>query len=191
MATITVLAFDAKGRPIEFESWLEDYTYTCRVSPRTTLTLASLETRLLEAETCARAVAASRGTPSSSFFDWCTPSLQASSVASDAAVDFLGAKKVGAASAPSGGHNRGGDKRSGGGGVGGGGGGGGGSGGDGGGRGGRGGGGGGRGRAVWGGGTGATSSGAASGGAADGGVGSGGGLQQQQQPRQQETPSPQ
>ncbi|CAI5468383.1 unnamed protein product [Closterium sp. Yama58-4] len=44
------------------------------------LTLASFETRLLEAETSAYAVAAPRGTPSSSFFEGCSPSLLVPSV---------------------------------------------------------------------------------------------------------------
>ncbi|CAI7787782.1 unnamed protein product [Closterium sp. NIES-53] len=66
------------------------------------LTLASFETRLLEAETSARAVATSRGTPSPSFCEGCSPSLLTPSVASAAAFDFIGAEKVGAASAPSG-----------------------------------------------------------------------------------------
>ncbi|CAI7900423.1 unnamed protein product [Closterium sp. NIES-53] len=65
------------------------------------LTLASFETRLLEAETSARAVAAFRGTPSPSFCEGCSPSLLTPSVASAAAFDFIGAEKVGAASAPS------------------------------------------------------------------------------------------
>ncbi|CAI7888939.1 unnamed protein product [Closterium sp. NIES-53] len=67
----------------------------------TELTISSFKTHLLKAKTPARAVAASRGTPRASFFEGCSPSLLAPSVASAAAVDFLGAEEVGAASAPS------------------------------------------------------------------------------------------
>ncbi|CAI7745470.1 unnamed protein product [Closterium sp. NIES-54] len=146
------------------------------------LDLASFEKHLLEAEISARTVAASRGTPSTSFFQGCTPSLLASSVAFAAAVDFLGAEEFGTASASSGRRNMGGRRRGGGGGGGGGGSGRGGNEGGGGSRGGEGGWGGGRGGAGGGGGTGAASGGAASGGAAGGGGGFGGGQQQQQQP---------
>ncbi|CAI7878898.1 unnamed protein product [Closterium sp. NIES-54] len=55
----------------------------------TSSTLASFDTRLLESETTTRAVTASHGTPSTSFFERCAPSLFASSVASAAAVDVL------------------------------------------------------------------------------------------------------
>ncbi|CAI7823407.1 unnamed protein product [Closterium sp. NIES-53] len=65
------------------------------------LTLASFETRLLKAETSAHALAASRGSHSLSFFEGCSPSLFAPSVAYAAAVDFLGADEVGALSASS------------------------------------------------------------------------------------------
>ncbi|CAI7736668.1 unnamed protein product [Closterium sp. NIES-53] len=85
----------------------------------TELTLASFETHLLEAETSARAVAASCGSPSLSFFEGCSPSLLVPSVASSGAVAFLGAKEVGAASTSSGKGGRGGDHGGGGGGGGG------------------------------------------------------------------------
>ncbi|CAI7866792.1 unnamed protein product [Closterium sp. NIES-53] len=65
------------------------------------LDLALFETRLLEAETSARTVGASRGSPITSFFEGCTPSLLASFDASAAAIDFLGAEEVGTACAPS------------------------------------------------------------------------------------------
>ncbi|CAI7819790.1 unnamed protein product [Closterium sp. NIES-53] len=111
----------------------------------TELTLASFETRPLKAETNARAIAASRGSPSLSFLEGSSPSLPVPSVVPASAVDVLGAEEVGPAS-PSRGryHSRGGHQRGwGGGGGGGGGSGGGGRGGGGGGRGGSGGGGGG------------------------------------------------
>ncbi|CAI7774995.1 unnamed protein product [Closterium sp. NIES-53] len=101
----------------------------------------ALPVRCPAAETSAYAVATSRGTPLPSFIEGCSPSLLAPSVASVAAVDFLGAKAVSAASTPSGRRNKGGrQKGKGGGGGSGGGGGGGGSGGGGGGSGGGGGG---------------------------------------------------
>ncbi|CAI7738124.1 unnamed protein product [Closterium sp. NIES-54] len=65
----------------------------------TKVTIDSFEKRLLEAEFAALAVAASRGTPLPSVFEGCSPSLLVSSVASAAAVDFLGVDEVGAASA--------------------------------------------------------------------------------------------
>ncbi|CAI7933125.1 unnamed protein product [Closterium sp. NIES-54] len=68
----------------------------------TKVTIDSFEKRLLEAESAALAVAASRGTPLPSVFEGCSPSLLVSSVASAAAVDFLGAEEVGDASAPAG-----------------------------------------------------------------------------------------
>ncbi|CAI7839277.1 unnamed protein product, partial [Closterium sp. NIES-54] len=159
----------------------------------TSLTLDSFETRLLEAYTSACAVAHSRGTPSTSFFEECTPSLLASFVASAAAVDFLGAEEAIASSAASGRRNKSGRQKfkvGGGGGGGGGCGGGEGRGSDGGGGDSGGGGGGGRGGACGGGGTSAVSGGAASGGSRGGGGDSGGG-QRQQQPRRHETSSPQ
>ncbi|CAI5931738.1 unnamed protein product [Closterium sp. NIES-65] len=57
-------------------------------------TLASFETCLFEAETSARAVAASRGSPSLSFFERCSPSHLVPSVASADTADFLGAEEV-------------------------------------------------------------------------------------------------
>ncbi|CAI5483676.1 unnamed protein product [Closterium sp. Yama58-4] len=75
------------------------------------LTLASFESLLLEAKTSAYAVAASRGTPRTSFFEGCAPSLLAPSVAPAATVDFLGAEVAGAASALSGRRNKGGRQK--------------------------------------------------------------------------------
>ncbi|CAI7870282.1 unnamed protein product [Closterium sp. NIES-53] len=66
----------------------------------TELTLASFETRLLEAETSAHAVAAPRGSPLPFFFEGCSPSLLAPSVASAVAMDFLSAEEASVASAP-------------------------------------------------------------------------------------------
>ncbi|CAI7843223.1 unnamed protein product [Closterium sp. NIES-53] len=64
----------------------------------TKITLASFESRLLEAESTALAVAASRKTSLPSVFEGCSPSLLAPSIAYAAAVDFLCAEEVGAAS---------------------------------------------------------------------------------------------
>ncbi|CAI7861424.1 unnamed protein product [Closterium sp. NIES-53] len=183
MATISVLCFDEEGRPFSFD-----------------LTLASLEKYLLEVGTSTVAVAASRGTPCSPFFEGCAPSSLIPSVASDAAVDLLGAEGVGAASTPSGkcrsgkgkgGKGGGGGTRGGGSGVGGGGGGGGGGGtGGGGSGGGKGGGGGGVGGGGigGGGGRGGAGRGGGYGGSARGGGGYGSG---QQLPRLPDTPTPQ
>ncbi|CAI7754147.1 unnamed protein product [Closterium sp. NIES-54] len=68
----------------------------------TKITLDSFESRLLEAESAALAVTASRGTPLPSVFEGCSPSLLVSSVASVAAVVLFDAEEVGAASTPSG-----------------------------------------------------------------------------------------
>ncbi|CAI5474147.1 unnamed protein product [Closterium sp. Yama58-4] len=68
----------------------------------TDLTMDLLEKHLLAAETSIVAVGAARGTPRTPFLEGCSPSPLAPSVASAAAVDFLGAEEVGAASAPSG-----------------------------------------------------------------------------------------
>ncbi|CAI5955973.1 unnamed protein product [Closterium sp. NIES-65] len=67
----------------------------------TELTIALLEKELLAAETSVVAVGASRGDPRTPFFEGCSPSPLLPSVASAAAVDLLGAEKVGAASASS------------------------------------------------------------------------------------------
>ncbi|CAI7816376.1 unnamed protein product [Closterium sp. NIES-53] len=67
----------------------------------TTLTVNLLEKHLLAAETSIVVVGASRGTPRTPFFEGCSPSPLVLSVAS-AAVEFLRAEEVGAASAPSG-----------------------------------------------------------------------------------------
>ncbi|CAI5475914.1 unnamed protein product [Closterium sp. Yama58-4] len=96
----------------------------------TELTIALLEKELLAAEASIVAVGTSRGDPRTPFFEGCSPSPLLPSVASAAAVDLLGAEKVGTASAPSGRRRSKGGKGGGGGGggVGGGGGGGGGTG---------------------------------------------------------------
>ncbi|CAI7913961.1 unnamed protein product [Closterium sp. NIES-54] len=163
----------------------------------TDLTVDLLEQHLLAADTSVVAVGAARATPRTPFFEGCSPSPLATSYASAAAVDILGAADVGAASTLSGkrrsskgkgGMSGGGGSGGGGGGSNGGGGGsgGGGSGGSGGGSGGFGGGGGGSGG---GGGGGRSGSGGTRGGAVPrGGFGSG---QRQQQHRRSETPSPQ
>ncbi|CAI7788970.1 unnamed protein product, partial [Closterium sp. NIES-53] len=66
----------------------------------TYLDLASFETRLLEAETSTRALAASRGTPRTPLFAGCAPSIFASSIASAAAVDLHNTEMVDAVSTP-------------------------------------------------------------------------------------------
>ncbi|CAI5990491.1 unnamed protein product [Closterium sp. NIES-65] len=68
----------------------------------TTLTVDLLEERLLAAEKSIVAVGASRGDPRAPVFEGCSPSPLLPSVASAAAVDFVGTESVGAASAPSG-----------------------------------------------------------------------------------------
>ncbi|CAI5458548.1 unnamed protein product [Closterium sp. Yama58-4] len=60
----------------------------------TELTVDLLEKQLLTAETSAVAIAASRGTPRTPFFEGCSPSLLAPSVASAATVDLLHAEGV-------------------------------------------------------------------------------------------------
>ncbi|CAI5953932.1 unnamed protein product [Closterium sp. NIES-64] len=196
MATLNVLTFDSEGRPIDFQSWLDDLQLflltdskdVTRLSDSLTavrdlllaldptdLTVDLLKKHLLVAETSIVAVGASRGTPRTPFFEGCSPSPLLPSVASAATVDYLPAEEVGAASGPSGRHRNGKGRggRSGGGGRGGGGHGGDGGGGGGGGGGGSGGGGGGAG----GGGGGGSGSGGGSGGGGSegGGRGSGGG----------------
>ncbi|CAI5949543.1 unnamed protein product [Closterium sp. NIES-64] len=68
----------------------------------TELTIALLEKELLAVETSIVAVGASRGDPRTPFFEGCSPFPLLPSDASAAAVDLLGAEKVGAASASSG-----------------------------------------------------------------------------------------
>ncbi|CAI7746202.1 unnamed protein product [Closterium sp. NIES-53] len=63
----------------------------------TALTVDLLEQHLLAAETSVVAVGATRGTPRTPFFEWCSPSPLAPSYAS--AADVPGAEDVGAASA--------------------------------------------------------------------------------------------
>ncbi|CAI5938353.1 unnamed protein product [Closterium sp. NIES-65] len=67
-----------------------------------TLTVDLLEERLLAAEKSIVVVGASQGDPRAPVFEGCSPSLLLPSLASAAAVDFVGTESVGAASAPSG-----------------------------------------------------------------------------------------
>ncbi|CAI7932500.1 unnamed protein product, partial [Closterium sp. NIES-54] len=164
----------------------------------TDLTVDLLEKELLAAEKSIVAVGASRGDPRTPFFEGCSPSPLLPSIASAAAVGYLGAEGVGAASSPSG--RRKGGRGKGGTGCGGGGGGGGSGGGGGGGGGGgvgsvAGGGGisGGTGGGGGGGGGGGSGGGGGAGGRRGGAVQRGGfgGGQRQHQQRLGETPSPQ
>ncbi|CAI7773841.1 unnamed protein product [Closterium sp. NIES-54] len=66
------------------------------------LTVDLLEKELLAAEKSIVAVGACRGDPRTPFFEGCSPSPLLPSVASAAAVGYLGAEGVGGASAPSG-----------------------------------------------------------------------------------------
>ncbi|CAI7784269.1 unnamed protein product [Closterium sp. NIES-53] len=240
MTSPIVLIFDAEGRAVDFDVWVDDmqlflqcdsrdgvsiFDHTSGISTAPAPTAYSTvrsqwTTRDAVARLAVRshlppterahfghilAVGASRGDRRTPFFEGYFPIPLLPSVASSAAVDFVGTEEVGASSAPSGRHrnsknkgNKGGGGDGGGGGVGGGGGGGGG-GGDGGGAviGGFSGGGGGGGSSVRGGG----GSGSAGGGSSSGGGGAGrgsaaqrggfGGSQRQQQPRSRETPSAQ
>ncbi|CAI5515057.1 unnamed protein product [Closterium sp. Naga37s-1] len=68
----------------------------------TDLTVDLLEKELLAAEKSIVAVGASRGDPRTPFFEGCSPSPLLPSIASAAAVGYLGAEGVGAASAPRG-----------------------------------------------------------------------------------------
>ncbi|CAI5969956.1 unnamed protein product [Closterium sp. NIES-65] len=68
----------------------------------TTLTVNLLEERLLAAEKSIVAIGASRGDPRAPLFEGWSPSPLLPSVASTAAVAFVGTESVGAASAPSG-----------------------------------------------------------------------------------------
>ncbi|CAI7834314.1 unnamed protein product, partial [Closterium sp. NIES-53] len=68
----------------------------------TELTVDLLEERLAAAEKSILAVGASRGDRRTPFFEGCSPVPLLPSVASAAAVDLVGTKEVGAASAPSG-----------------------------------------------------------------------------------------
>ncbi|CAI7803030.1 unnamed protein product [Closterium sp. NIES-54] len=161
----------------------------------TELTVDLLEERLATAEKSILALGASRGDRCTPFFEGCSPVPLLPSVASAAAVNLVGTKEVGAASAPSGRRrNSKGKGKKGGGGDGGGGGGGGSGGFSGGGGGGGGSGGGGGGSGNGGGGSG---SGGGGGGGGDAGRGAAaqrggfGGNQRQQQPRSRETPSTQ
>ncbi|CAI6005830.1 unnamed protein product [Closterium sp. NIES-65] len=87
-------------------TWLPDSLRSVRdhflsVCP-TTLSVDLLKERLLAAEKSIVAVGASRGDPRAPVFEGCSPSPLLPSVASAAAVDFVGTESVTAASAPSG-----------------------------------------------------------------------------------------
>ncbi|CAI7864034.1 unnamed protein product [Closterium sp. NIES-53] len=129
MASLRVLAFDHEGRPVQFDTWLDDLqlyilsdkkdsvsqfdlasgaaTAPPATADRTTflsldptsLTVDLLEQHLLTAETSAVAVGAARGTLRPPFFEGCSPSPFAPSYASVAAADNSVAEDVGAASA--------------------------------------------------------------------------------------------
>ncbi|CAI5938610.1 unnamed protein product [Closterium sp. NIES-65] len=79
-----------------------DVTYLLLALDPTDFTVDLVEKHLLAAETSIVAVGASCGTPRTPFFEGCTPSPLLLSIASSAAVDYLRAEEVGAASAPSG-----------------------------------------------------------------------------------------
>ncbi|CAI5967334.1 unnamed protein product [Closterium sp. NIES-65] len=66
----------------------------------TTLTVDLLEGRLLAAEKSIVAVGASRGDPRAPFFEGCSPSTLLPSVASAAAVDFVGTESRGGGTGP-------------------------------------------------------------------------------------------
>ncbi|CAI7788401.1 unnamed protein product [Closterium sp. NIES-53] len=209
MASLRVLAFDHEGRPVKFDTWLENLQPYLLSDIKESVSLfhhvpvpllplpPQLTVRLAHtAETSAVAVGAACGTPRSPFFEGCSPSPLAPSYTSAAAADVSVAYDVRAASASA--KCRSSKGKSGKGGGGGSGGGGGGSGGSGGGSsgGGSGGGIGGGSGGSGGGGGGSGGSGGSGGGGTGGGgtgarrVGSGGGQRQQQQ-RRSKTQSPQ
>ncbi|CAI7809101.1 unnamed protein product [Closterium sp. NIES-53] len=162
MASLRVLALDHEGRPIQFDTWLDDLQLyqltdsrdivclTTRLEPLTPLP-PQLTVRLAHTETSVVAVGAACCTPCTPFFEGCFPSPLAPSYASSAAVDVLGAEDVGAASST-------GKRRSS------------------------------KGKGGRGGGSGR---GGGGGGSSGSGGGSGGGGKRQQQQRRSETPSPQ
>ncbi|CAI7828932.1 unnamed protein product [Closterium sp. NIES-54] len=219
MATPTILTFDAEGRAVDFDVWVDDlqlflqcdradglslFDLTSGASPDPPATADSTVRSQWATRDAAARLAVHRHLPTTELFEGCSPSPLLPSVASAAAADLGGFESVGAASAPTGrrcaGRSKGG--RGTGGTGGGGGGGGGGSGGSWGG-GGRGGGGGGVGSSSGGGGGGGGGGGSGGGGGGGGGRGRGGagrgstqrsgsgGGQRQQQQRSRETPSPQ
>ncbi|CAI7896186.1 unnamed protein product [Closterium sp. NIES-54] len=122
MASVRVLAFDHEGRPIQFDTWLDElqlyllsdsrdnvslfhHTSGASLAPPATADSAShsqwltrdAAARLAIPETRVVAIGAARGTPRTPFFEGCSPSPLAPSYASAAAVDVLGAEDVGAA----------------------------------------------------------------------------------------------
>ncbi|CAI7884066.1 unnamed protein product [Closterium sp. NIES-53] len=90
MASLRVLAFDHEGRPIEFDTWLDDLQQYLSSDSKDSVSLFDL---------AAVVVGAARGTPRTPFFEGCSPSPLAPSYASAGAADVPGAKDVGAASA--------------------------------------------------------------------------------------------
>ncbi|CAI5973653.1 unnamed protein product [Closterium sp. NIES-65] len=191
MATTSVLTFDAEGRAVDFEVWVDDLQLFLQCDRADSLSLFYLTsgaspapavdadaTALLAAEKSIVAVGASCGDPRTPVFEGCSPSPLLPSVASAAAADLVGFESVGAASAQSGrrrtGKGKGGKGAGGAGGGGGGGGGGSGGGGGGGGSGARGGGGGSSNGGGGGGGGGGGSGGGGGGGEGGGGGGGGG-----------------
>ncbi|CAI7790655.1 unnamed protein product, partial [Closterium sp. NIES-54] len=211
MTSLNVLTFDAEGRAVDFEVWLDDLQLFLQCDSTDGLSLFDLTSGTSTAPTAdadstvrsqwltrnaAARLAVRNHLPSTERAHFrCSPVPLLPSVASAAAVDLAGAEEVGAASASSGRRRTSKGKGSKGGGGGGGGNGGGGGGGGGGGPGGGGVGGGGEGRGGGGGGGG----GGGSGGGGSGGVGAGrgaatqrgglGGGQRQQQLRTRETTS--
>ncbi|CAI7846005.1 unnamed protein product [Closterium sp. NIES-54] len=198
MASLNVLTFDAEGRAVDFEVWLDDLQLFLQCDSKDGLSLFDLTSGAstaptVDADSTVRSQWLTRD--AAARLAGCSPVPLLPSVASAAAVDLVGTEEVGAASAPSGLRRTGKGKGSKGGGGGGGGSGGGGGGGGGGGPGGGGVGGGTGGRGAGGGGGGGGGSGG--GGSGGGGAGRGaatqrgglGGGQRQQQLRTRETPS--
>ncbi|CAI7914624.1 unnamed protein product, partial [Closterium sp. NIES-53] len=192
MASLNVLTFDAEGRAVDFEVWLDDLQLFLQCDSKDGLSLFDLTSGAstaptVDADSTVRSQWLTRD--AAARLAGCSPVPLLPSVASAAAVDLVGTEEVGAASAPSGLRRTGKGKGSKGGGGGGGGSGGGGGGGGGGGPGGGGVGGGTGGRGAGGGGGGGGGSGG--GGSGGGGAGRGaatqrgglGGGQRQQQLR--------
>ncbi|CAI7758557.1 unnamed protein product [Closterium sp. NIES-54] len=127
-ATVTDLITHIRTSYARYHAALPTEDHFLSLCP-TELTVDLLEERLTAAEKSILAVAASRGDPRAPFFEGFSPVPLLPSVASAAAINLVGTKEVGAASAPSGRrHNSKGKRVKGGGGDGGGGGGGGGGG---------------------------------------------------------------
>ncbi|CAI5983751.1 unnamed protein product [Closterium sp. NIES-65] len=95
MATPSVLTFDAKGRAVDFEVWVDDLQLFLQCDRADGLSLFDLTSR------------ASPAPPATADSTGCSPSPLLPSVASAAAVDLVGFESVGATSAPSGGRRTG------------------------------------------------------------------------------------